>query len=264
MTFLFWVSYWSRWALLIWGPFLPWRNVTVPRSANLNLFLNGFKWWTTQSDLRKLESCHSTIYNLENCSRMKKTLLNLHMKETYVPKSQGRKRRPEGYLPVSLVHAVLQRAPHSCRQSHSPAHPHTHRYVFCLPQTPADEEPAVWSFPFNCHPLVERQFRLNCKQRHWLSLYSTWFSQEYWLSEEPWKLGFFSVQYNKSNIFLRGQGKASLLPIIKESDNLSSESLSCNITHCLCRVTWPSLCSAVGSGTNAGVWLLLLLRNPWN
>lgn len=192
------------------------------------------------------------------------------MKETYFPKSQGSKRRPDRYLPVN--HG---QAPHSCRQSHSHAHPYNHRCVFRFPQTLAGQEPAVSSFPLNCHCLVERQFWVDCKQRRGLSLFYTIFFSRTLGKRRALKIrgprycfpveqraGLFSVQCNKSAIFLWGHGKARSLPIIEESDTPSSESLSWNTTHCLRKVPWPSLCSAVASCTNAGGLATTIAQAP--
>ena len=41
-------------------------------------------------------------------------------------------------------------------------------------------------------------------------------------------------QYNKDNVSLCSQRQACLLPIIKDSDFLSSELFPCDITHCVC------------------------------
>lgn len=69
-----------------------------------------------QSDFRKLKSYHNI--NLENCLYMKKGLVNLHSKETGVPKSQGNRSRPDGRLPKlpqspADRHTQLQGATHT-------------------------------------------------------------------------------------------------------------------------------------------------------
>lgn len=140
-------------------------------------------------------------------------------------------------------------------QTHMAMTWHSH---FLPPQTPATQDPGVWSLPFNCHLLGGKQFSLNCEQRHFvldhlLRMPARQIAQEIrghtWCLPAEQRAGVLTVQYNEGNVIFQGKGQAGLLPTRKNSDTLSSGFLCCDTTHYMSRVTWPALFCTVGTGT---------------